>query len=592
MSRFGQVAGAPRANSGRAVDSAAGSAVVAHVLLIVRLALVAGAIGVGATANLLATTLVLPVALAWLLLGLLPGAGLTNPLIWLWPRDDAPRPAAAGQDGTLGFRREEVLTAGASIVVAAAGTLGAAGLVRAYTGGVDGPLADLGIAFARFTLPQVCLYVVAAILGRALTTRGQSALGAWSAAMGELVSIAGVAFFGLRFQGHVSAAEWTPDMVATLGGSLTAGLFVRTVLLAVAWRRGSGDRVSGATPRGRDSEHPVGVTDPAERKPPAAAASSTRPGRTQALAAALGPQLGYLLASLALWRATGFDEPHAGTAQTVVAGTALFANAVAVVMAMHLVGTRPVVARIHADLHEAAGSLDLAATRSAYGRALAGSAAYTVAVSVALVVFAAPIMGVLFGSSRPGETAAGALVLSCLALVLVPAGVGLINRRTLAALAAADSGARRVPSARTVLPLLAGGCGWLAVLAAPGWIGPALALGAVLAASGDAAASSRLVAAHVRGIDWAGLLRSVGRIVLSAAGAGYLTWGVVMVLTRLLAGWGGAGEALTVLVGAAGFAVAYVLLARWLNAQDVARLVAPIIDLLDRRPAGRHRPGD
>jgi hypothetical protein len=82
------------------------------------------------------------------------------------------------------------------------------------------------------------------------------------------------------------------------------------------------------------------------------------------------------------------------------------------------------------------------------------------------------------------------------------------------------------------------------------------------------------------------------RILLSAAGGGYMAWGVVMVLTRALSAWGRFGYAVILLVGGAVFAVVYLLVARLLRVEEVSIVAAPLVNRLDRRPPGRHRPGD
>ena len=80
-----------------------------------------------------------------------------------------------------------------------------------------------------------------------------------------------------------------------------------------------------------------------------------------------------------------------------------------------------------------------------------------------------------------------------------------------------------------------------------------------------------------------------GRMVLAAAGAGYLAWGLVVVLTRALAGRGRLGDAVTIVLAGTLFAGVYFLLARMLQIRELERLVVPVINRLDRRPAGRHR---
>ena len=79
-------------------------------------------------------------------------------------------------------------------------------------------------------------------------------------------------------------------------------------------------------------------------------------------------------------------------------------------------------------------------------------------------------------------------------------------------------------------------------------------------------------------------------MLLASAGAGYVAWGVVIILTRALAGFGRVGYAVILLVGGMIFAVVYLLVARLLRVEEIAVIAAPVINRLDRRPPGRHRP--
>ena len=80
------------------------------------------------------------------------------------------------------------------------------------------------------------------------------------------------------------------------------------------------------------------------------------------------------------------------------------------------------------------------------------------------------------------------------------------------------------------------------------------------------------------------------RMLLASAGAGYVAWGLVIVLTRVLSSWGRIGYAVTLVLGGVLFGVVYLLVARLLRIEELAVIAAPIVNRLDRRPPGRHRP--
>ena len=65
-----------------------------------------------------------------------------------------------------------------------------------------------------------------------------------------------------------------------------------------------------------------------------------------------------------------------------------------------------------------------------------------------------------------------------------------------------------------------------------------------------------------------------------------------MVLTRALGGLGRLGYAVILLIGGTAFIVVYLLVARLLRVDEVSVVAAPLVNRLDHRPPGRHRPGD
>jgi len=99
----------------------------------------------------------------------------------------------------------------------------------------------LVIAFAYWCLPQIFFYGLYAVLGEVLNARGLFGPFAWAPVINNVVSIGGLVAFTLLFGSHsnppLGVAEWTPGMIAVLGGSATLGVAIQAFFLLFFWRR-------------------------------------------------------------------------------------------------------------------------------------------------------------------------------------------------------------------------------------------------------------------------------------------------------------------------------------------------------------------
>ena len=442
--------------------------------------------------------------------------------------------------------------------------VGASTLVRGLGSGLTGSLGDLTASFAAVTLVQVFLYGVCAVFGRVLAARRRLGALGWAPAIGELVGIGGLLAFMRLFQGHVSSAEWTPEMVWWLAGAATAGIAVQALVLAFAvWRSGPGTATLV----------------------PAWSVSRLFSGRS---VTALLTVASYVVAAQVMWRATGYDEVSRGPGQTFVAGLTILVNALVVVLLPHALLTRPALGSVHQRVAAALQADDRAAAGRRFASGLAVPAVVTIPGSIALLVFALPIMGLLFTSKDPAEVLAGSTVLACLGPALFPMGIALLGRRVCEAVGAHWSAG----ALTAVLALTSIGVSVGAGFAAPEWATPLVALGLVLGNTLAAAYGVWVVRRRIGTVALAGVVRTWVRILLAGAGGGYVAWGLVMVLTRALGGLGRLGYAVTLLIGGTAFIVVYLLVARLLRVDEVSVVAAPLVNRLDHRPPGRHRPGD
>ena len=124
------------------------------------------------------------------------------------------------------------------VVVTAIATAAAPWLVQIVAGRANDDALALATALAYWCLPQILLYGLYAMLGEALNARKIFGPFTWAPVVNNIVSIAGFLALGALF-GPVStrAADWTPEMIAVLGGTATLGIAVQALVLLVFWRR-------------------------------------------------------------------------------------------------------------------------------------------------------------------------------------------------------------------------------------------------------------------------------------------------------------------------------------------------------------------
>lgn len=99
----------------------------------------------------------------------------------------------------------------------------------------------LVIAFGFWCMPQVFFYGLYAVLGEVLNARGVFGPFAWAPVLNNVVGIGFLGLFAVLYgadpTGDRSAGEWTPDMIALLGSTTTAGVALQAIILFFFWRR-------------------------------------------------------------------------------------------------------------------------------------------------------------------------------------------------------------------------------------------------------------------------------------------------------------------------------------------------------------------
>lgn len=146
--------------------------------------------------------------------------------------------AAKHRDGGSAFV-SKLLTLGvvAMAVVTVIAVFAAPLLVWGYGAKLDPETQALALALAYWCLPQLFFYGLYALVGEVLNTRKVFGPFAWSPIANNIVSIAGFGVFIWLFGMQTDVIGWTPEMIAVLCGTATAGIVLQAVVLLLFWRR-------------------------------------------------------------------------------------------------------------------------------------------------------------------------------------------------------------------------------------------------------------------------------------------------------------------------------------------------------------------
>ena len=147
--------------------------------------------------------------------------------------------AAADADGGNAFI-SKLFTLGTVVLVAvtAVATIAAPWLIVVVAGSVPPATQALATALAYWCLPQILFYGLYALLGEALNARRIFGPFTWAPVVNNIVSIIGFLILGTVFAPvSRNSAQWTPEMIAALGGTATLGIAIQALVLLVFWRR-------------------------------------------------------------------------------------------------------------------------------------------------------------------------------------------------------------------------------------------------------------------------------------------------------------------------------------------------------------------
>ena len=146
--------------------------------------------------------------------------------------------ASAHADGGNAFI-SKLFTLGTVVLVVVTGlaTAAAPWLVR-ISAEASAHQYALATAFAYWCLPQILFYGLYALLGEALNARRVFGPFTWAPVVNNIISIIGFLALGTIFgETKTAVDDWTPEMIAALGGTATLGIVVQAIVLLLFWRR-------------------------------------------------------------------------------------------------------------------------------------------------------------------------------------------------------------------------------------------------------------------------------------------------------------------------------------------------------------------
>lgn len=414
----------------------------------------------------------------------------------------------------------------------------------------------LATAFAVLCLPQVFFYGLYTLLGQVLTAHHKFGAFMWSPALANLVAIGGLLWFVVTDQTRQgSVDEWTPTMIAVLGGSATVSIALQAFALVPALRstglrfrpvwglRGSGLR--GASRMAM-----------------------------WAFAAVVVGQGAYLVNSRVLTGAL-----HAADAQGVEgAGLTAYANAFLLFMLPHGIITVSLVTALFTRISHAAHDGDTRAVAADLRRGLTLPGSILLPGTAAILLVSPWLLAAVLPGTPRDQTDASVGVLVAMMIGLVPYGWFFLVQR---AFYAYEDG--RTPF---VLQLVLTGVAltftFVGSIGAPVHAATWVGLGQTVSNLAAAIIGLWLLRGRLGSLGLARVVRQFARMGIATALGTLVGWGVLRGLLVVVDGgtWVGA-LAITALVGVVVVAVALAVSLR-LRVEEVSELLAPLTRRLRR----------
>ncbi|WP_159450201.1 murein biosynthesis integral membrane protein MurJ [Demequina sp. NBRC 110056] len=394
------LAGRRRRSLGRSTAVMAAGTATSRILGVVRGALLAAAIGVNApAANAYDIANKLPNAMFAILAAGVLNAALVPQIVKAFHRH--------GGERTV----HRILTIGGvvTLVATVVFTLTAQVWVNLYTHDWDPEMIALATAFAYWCIPQLFFYGLYTLLGGVLNAREQFGPFMWAPVLNNVVAIVGLVAYLLIFNPFdendiLGPSEWTPEMIAMIGGFATLGVAAQAVILIIPMVRGGYHyRWRWRGPKGE----------------------LTTIGRIASWA--LGAVLIEQVAVIAATRVASAANPD-GTA-TDIAGNAAYFYAMSLYLVPHSLVTVSIATALFTSMARHATKDDVDGLRADLSKGLRNVGVFTVFATIAMIVLAPYLVRLVLPSVSTDEVTSVAQVMIAMTLGLVPLGGTVLFKR-------------------------------------------------------------------------------------------------------------------------------------------------------------------
>ncbi len=409
------------------------------------------------------------------------------------------------EDGGKEYVDRLLTMAGAILAALTVVLTAAASLLVSLYGARLGEWYPIAVAFAFWCIPQLFFYGLYTLLGQVLNARSSFGPYMWAPVVNNIVAIAGllvfIALYGTSAtNGGEDPASWTPDRIAILAGTATAGVIAQALILIIPLYR-SGFRWS-----------------------PRWGVRGTGLGRASRVAfwafagLAVG-QVGYVVVSNVA-AAAG----TAGGTSAIVAGNAAYDNAFLIYMLPQSLITVSLVTAMFTRMSKNAAAGDLEKVRGDLSFGLRTVSVFTVFASVALGVLALPVVRVVLPTVTLDEARSVAVVTIAMLVGLSALGAWTLIQRVYYAFEDTRSlFFVQIPMA----VIVAGGALGAALLLEPRWWVPGAGLAMSVSTLTGAVVAYVRLRGRLEGLDAARVIRTHVRLLLAVVPAALVGWGLL-----------------------------------------------------------------
>lgn len=514
-----------------------------RVLGFVRAALLTGVVGGAVALDSFTIANSLPTQLYVLINGGLISALLIPQLTKAMMRADG------GQDFSDRLITLCLLVLGGATVLSLAATPWIIGVLTKDTAGED--FMSLTTTMAYLCVPQLFFYGLYSVLGQALNARGNFVAYAWAPAWANIIQIAGLTWFILKWGQQPTASTWTTQMILVLGLSTTLGIAVQGLSLVLPLRR------SGFRYRPRFGWRGHGFGD-------------------------MSRMTAWTVAALVISQFYGFVSTRvmspSDTAAQGVPGNGVQALAYSLYILPHSIITTSVVTALFPAMSRAHEEGDVPAMRRRLVSGMSIPAVLLLPATAAFMALGRPMAATLFpglrydpaqGIDEPGNVA---LVLALMAIGLLPFGITALKQRYCFARGDGWTNFWLVALMTSISLAAAALAAWVVQ---PEYVVATVAAGSSLASIIAAGAFLLVARRQLGGLDLGSVKRLWARLTLASAVAGLAAWGAASLVADPASPWLRQGVALA--VGGLVLAAVFFALARLMRVREVDEMLAPIL---------------